>query len=229
MRSKLTTAVSDLDEEGAARLVKALLDAGDDPTHILEACQEGMMHVGKRFEAGEYFVSDLMVAANLFKTTTVPLQALTTNGGETSRGKIVFGTVAGDIHNIGKDIVVGLLRGGGYAVFDLGIDAPAQRFVDAVKETGAAVVGLSGLLTLAYDSMRDTVSALRAVDPAIKIMIGGGPMTAEVQQYTGADGWGANAQAAVTLADQWTERASRGHDTLAAGGVGKIMGKVGHE
>ena len=205
MSDDLTTAISDLEEEKAVRLAKEHLDAGYDPMAVLASCQEGMMEVGKRFESGEYFISDLMLAGEIFKTATAPLQARITAGGGGRKGKVVLGTVKGDIHNIGKDIVVGLLKAAGYEVTDLGIDVPAEKFVEAVKETGARIVGLSGLLTIAYDSMKATIDALNGAGLNVKVMIGGGPMTAAVQQYTGADAWGTNAQAAVTLANQWTE------------------------
>ena len=121
------------------------------------------------------------------------------------KGKIVFGTVKGDIHNIGKDIVIGLLKAAGYEVRDLGIDVPHEKFVEAVKETGAKIVGLSGLLTIAYDAMKETIESLKAAGLEVKVMIGGGPMTSAVKEFTGADAWATNAQAAVILANQWTE------------------------
>jgi len=166
-----------------------------------------MMKVGKRFETGEYFISDLMLAGDIFKTATAPLEArITAGGGAGKKGKIVFGTVKGDIHNIGKDIVVGLLKAGGFDVLDLGIDVPPRKFVDAVKETRANIVGLSGLLTVAYDAMKETVSALNAAGLKVKVMIGGGPMTSAVKDFTGADAWGTDAQSAVTLANQWAKQ-----------------------
>jgi 5-methyltetrahydrofolate--homocysteine methyltransferase len=207
MNDELATAISDLEEEKALRLAKERFEKGDDPMAILASCQEGMMKVGKRFETGEYFISDLMLAGDIFKTATAPLEArITAGGGAGNKGKIVFGTVKGDIHNIGKDIVVGLLKAGGFDVLDLGIDVPPRKFVDAVKETGANIVGLSGLLTVAYDAMKETVSALNAAGLKVKVMIGGGPMTSAVKEFTGADAWGTDAQSAVTLANQWAKQ-----------------------
>jgi 5-methyltetrahydrofolate--homocysteine methyltransferase len=115
----------------------------------------------------------------------------------------VIGTVKGDIHDIGKDIVVTMLRGAGYDVTDLGVDVPPDKFVQAVKETGAPVVGMSGLLTISFDPMKETVAALKAAGLPVKIMIGGGPLTEQVREYVGADALGANAQAAVALVDGW--------------------------
>ena len=206
MNDELAAAISDLEEEKTVRLVKECLERGDDPMALLARCQEGMMQVGRRFESGEYFISDLMMAGEIFKTATAPLESLMSAGGGTARkGKIVLGTVKGDIHNIGKDIVAGLLKAGGFEVTDLGIDVPPERFVEAAKETGAKIVGLSGLLTVAYDAMKETVSALKTVDPEVKVMIGGGPMTAAIKDFTGADAWGADAQSAVKLANQWAD------------------------
>ncbi len=209
MSDELALAVSDLEEADAIRLVQQRLDSGEEPLAVLASCQEGMTLVGKRYEAGEYFISDLMMAGELFKTITAPLSDLSAAGNGPGRGRIVFGTVKGDIHNIGKDIVVGLLRASGYEVLDLGVDVPPQKFVDAVKETEAKILGLSGLLTVAFDAMKETVAALETAGlrSRVRVMIGGGPMTVTVKQYTGADEWSINAQDAVSFADRWTEEA----------------------
>jgi len=205
MSDQLAVAISDLEEEAAVKLVGERLAGGTDPMVILASCQEGMTLVGKRYETGEYFISDLMMAGEIFKATTKPLASRIGTGERSGKGKIVLGTVKGDIHNIGKDIVVGLLRAAGYDVLDLGVDVPPQKFVDTVKETGAKIVGLSGLLTIAFDAMKETIAALAAAGlrPGVKVMIGGGPMTATVKDYAGADAWGTDAQAAVTCADRW--------------------------
>jgi 5-methyltetrahydrofolate--homocysteine methyltransferase len=120
-------------------------------------------------------------------------------------GKIVIGTVEGDIHDIAKDIVAFMLDLNGFEVTDLGVDVPAAKFVEAVKETGATVVGLSGFLTLAFDPMKDTVAALRDADLAVKIMIGGGQIDEQIREYTKADAYGRDAMAAVALAKEWTK------------------------
>jgi len=207
MSDQLAMAISDLEEEAAVKFVGERLAAGTDPMAILASCQDGMTLVGKRYESGEYFISDLMMAGEIFKATTKPLASRIATGTGGGKGKIVLGTVKGDIHNIGKDIVVGLLRAAGYEVLDLGVDVPPQKFVDTVKETGAKIVGLSGLLTIAFDSMKETIAALAAAGlrPGVKVMIGGGPMTATVKDYAGADAWGNNAQAAVSVANEWSK------------------------
>ena len=132
---------------------------------------------------------------------------LTTGDGEESKGAVVVGTVQGDIHDIGKNIVVTLLRSARYDVHDLGVDVPPARFVETVRDTGATVVGLSGLLTTSFDPMKETVDALAAAGlrDQVKVMIGGGPVTDKVVAYTGADVMGADAMDAVHLCNQWME------------------------
>lgn len=206
MSDELAMAISDLDEEKVPQLVEGRLNKGDEALAILASCQEGMTLVGKRYESGEYFISDLMMSGEIFKKASEILAPRIKTGGATTRGKVVLGTVKGDIHNIGKDIVAGLLRASGYDVTDLGVDVPSEKFVDAVKQTGAGIVGLSGLLTIAFDSMKETVADLNRAGLNVKVMIGGGPISATVQQYTGADAWGTNAQAAVSFANEWTKQ-----------------------
>ena len=190
MLEELTKKMGELEEQDVLALVKKELDAGTDPLAILEAGREGMAIVGSRFEAKEYFVSELMMVAPRMKAGTAP-----------SRGVVVFGTVQGDIHDIGKNIVVSMLRGAGYDVRDQGIDVPAAKFVAALKETGATVLGLSGLITMSYDGMKATIEALKAAGlrDKVKVMIGGGLINEEVRAYVGADAWGHNANEAVTL------------------------------
>lgn len=205
MSDGLATAIADLEEAAALELVQARLDAGADPLAILASCREGMVTVGKRFETCEYFISDLLMAGEIFKRATQALMPHLRAGKIESFGTVVVGTVKGDIHDIGKDIVVSLLRAANYEVHDLGVDVPAQRFVDAVRETGAPVVGLSALLTTAFDSMKETVAALEAAGlrGRVRVMIGGGSVTPPVGAHVGADAVGHDAQAAVALCDQW--------------------------
>jgi methanogenic corrinoid protein MtbC1 len=207
MSSELKKALSDLNEEEALRLVKEELAAGTDPMAILRSCQEGMSLVGERFEKGEYFISDLMMAGEILKQASEVLKPLLKGAGAPTGGRVVLGTVKGDIHDIGKDLVAGLLEASNYAVTDVGVDVPPDRFVSALQETGATVLGLSGLLTMAFDSMRDTVAAVEAAGlrPKVRIMIGGGPVDEKVRSFAKADAWGADAQAAVTICRQWME------------------------
>lgn len=205
MSDQLVQAMSDLEEELVLKLVQQELDAGEEPLNVIAACREGMADVGKRYEAQEYYVSDLIMAGEMFKQAMAVIGEKFQADSGPNRGTVVIGTVEGDIHDIGKDIVVSLLQAGNYNVVDLGVDVPAAKFVEAVKENDAKVVGLSGLLTIAFDSMKDTVDALKAAGLDVKVMIGGGSLTELVCENVGADALGADAQEAVDLCDQWIQ------------------------
>lgn len=203
--AKIKRALADLDEDLALRLAKEALDAGVPALDILKACQEGMLEVGSRFECQEYFVSDLMMSGEIFKQISSLLEPGLKTGAAQCSGKVVFGTVKGDIHDIGKDIVVNMLKSSNLEVIDLGVDVAPERFVEALKQSGATILGMSGLLTLAFDSMKATIAALSAAGMRgeIKVMIGGGPVDGNVCKVVGADDWGADAQQAVRLAKNW--------------------------
>lgn len=203
MSAQLKQALSDLDEEAVLKLVQERLEAGEDPLGIIADCRDGMADVGKRYEAQEYYVSDLIMAGEVFKQAMSKIgEKFQTDSGP-KRGTVVIGTVKGDIHDIGKDIVVSLLQAGNYNVIDLGVDVPPVKFVEAAKENGAKVVGLSGLLTISFDAMKETVGALKSAGVDVKVMIGGGSLSEQVREHIGADALGADARAAVTLCDQW--------------------------
>lgn len=205
MSDELAKGLSDLEEDLVLELVQGRLDDGDDPLAILAALREGMALVGKRYEAGEYYVSDLIMAGEVFKQASALVSTrFETSSGETL-GKVVLGTVKGDIHDIGKDLVVSLLKANNFEVIDLGVDVPAQKYVEAVQESEASIVGLSGLLTISFDSMKETVAALEAAGlrGKVRVMVGGGPVTEQVRAYVGADALGADAQAAVALCNGW--------------------------
>jgi methanogenic corrinoid protein MtbC1 len=202
--AEVTKALADLDEEATVKLVQEALAGNVAPAEILKACQDGMVEVGARFEKQEYFVSDLIMSGEIFKQVGAILDPLLKAGAKESLGKVVFGTVKGDIHDIGKDIVENMLKSGGFEVIDLGVDVPVEKFVEALKESGAKVLGLSGLLTLAFDSMRETIAAVKAAGMTdVKIMVGGGPVDANVCKSVGADDWGADAQQSVRFAKKW--------------------------
>ena len=205
MTEALINAISNLDEEQVTQLVQEQLDSGSEPQAILADCRDGMADVGKRYEAGEYYVSELIMAGELFKQANALLAPHFAAGGGATKGKVVIATVKGDIHDIGKDIVVGMLKATGYEVLDLGVDVPVEKIVAAVKESGAKVVGLSGLITLSFDSMKATIAALEAAGlrKDVKVMVGGGSLTEMVREYVGADALGADAQSAVQLCNQW--------------------------
>ena len=206
MDQDLARKFKELDEDGVLNLVRDAIEADTDPQVILKACQEGISAVGEKFEKGVYFISDLMLSGHIFKEVNELIKPLLEGGsGEVSKGKVIIGTVAGDIHDIGKDIVVTMIEANSYEVINLGVDVPAERFVTAAKEAGTSVIGLSGLLTTVFDSMKDTVAALDAAGMRenVKVMIGGPLVTQEICEYTGADGWGDNAQIAVQLCQEW--------------------------
>ena len=162
-------------EDKLLEAVGNCLSSGDEPMSIVEACREGMEEVGSRFAAGEFYVNELICSADLFgRVMKVLGPQLSARGSGATKGRVVIGTVKGDVHDIGKDIVVAMLRCNGFEVYDLGVNIPAQQFVDKVRETGAKVVALSGLLTLAFDGMEETVQALKAAGLHPKVMIGGG-------------------------------------------------------
>jgi len=206
MAKDLVKTLADLKEQEVIKIVEDRLKANEDPLKILEDARKGMEIVGKRFASSEYFVPDLVYSGEILRTVTEMVKPKLSKAGEIKRvGKIVFGTVAGDIHDIGKDIVVFMLDVNGFEVYDLGVDVPVQKFVDKIKETGAPIVGLSGFLTLAFDSMKQTVDAIKAAGlrDKVKIMIGGGQMSDEIKNYTDADAYGKDAMAGVSLAKKW--------------------------
>ena len=207
MNEDLSRAIADLKEDEAIAIVREKLEAGADPMSLLEEARQGMEIVGKRFSISEYFIPDLVYSGEILKTINEIVKPKLTGEGTSKRGgKVIIGTVAGDIHDIGKDIVVFMLDVSGFDVIDLGVDVPVQKFVDTIKQSGTAIVGLSGFLTLAYDAMKETVEAIKAAGlrDKIKIMIGGGQITDDIMRYTGADAYGKDAVEGVTLARQWS-------------------------
>jgi len=206
MAKDLVKTLADLKEQEVIKIVEDRLNAKEDPLKILEDARRGMEIVGQRFASSEYFIPDLVYSGEILRAVTEMVRPKLSKAGEIKRvGKVVFGTVAGDIHDIGKDIVVFMLDVNGFEVYDLGVDVPAQKFVEKIKETGAPIVGLSGFLTLAFDSMKQTMDAIKAAGlrDKVKVMIGGGQITEEVRKYTGADAYGKDAMDGVTLAKKW--------------------------
>ena len=206
MNDKLIHLMADLKEKETIALVKELVKEGTDPTEILDATRAAMELVGKRFEKEEYFIPDLVMAGEIMKGISEIVKPLLKSGESSlKKGKVLIGTVAGDIHDIGKDIVTFMLDVSGYDVLDLGIDVPTDTFVEKTREFQPKVVGLSGFLTLAFDSMKKTVEALEkaGLRNGVKVMIGGGQIDDEVRKYVRADAFGRDAIAAVNLCRQW--------------------------
>ena len=204
MSQELIDAIVEIREEDAISITNQLLDSGTDPMDVLGASKQAMDIIGKQFEVGESFIPELMMAGEMLTAITDILKPYLESEREgNKKGKIVIGTVQGDIHDIAKDIVAFMLDLNGFEVIDLGVDVSPEKFVEAVKESGASIVGLSGFLTLAFNPMKDTVSALRAAGRDVKVMIGGGQVDEQIREYTGADAFGKDAMVAVALANDW--------------------------
>jgi len=204
MSEKISQAMADLNEDMVKKLIKAEIASGTPANQILKECQKGMVEIGKKYEEGVYFISELMYAGEIMKEITAELEPLLKGDveSESKLGTVVIGTVKGDIHDLGKDIVILMLRGVGFNVIDLGVDVSTEKFVDAVKESKANILGISVFLTSAYNSAKATVDALKdaGLRDKVSIMIGGGPVTELVRQNTGCDFYGKDAAAGVEYA-----------------------------
>jgi len=206
---QLVTWLADMNEDDAFALAKKmLLEEGANPIRVLELCRNAMDIVGKRFEKGEYFLPELVLAGEMLENIGAIAKPLIKQApGEEPRklAKVLIGTVHGDLHDIGKNIVTFMLDINGFEVKDIGIDVPVKTFVDEISQFQPDVVGLSGFLTLAFDSMKETVEAIQdaGLRNKLKIMIGGGQVDETVRNYTGADAFGTNAMDAVSLCKNW--------------------------
>jgi len=206
MSKQLVEAIADMKEKEALKLVKEMLEGGSEPVAILDAARRAMAIVGQRYEGGVYFLPELILAGEMVSQITNIIKPELAKMPEVKRhGKVVIGTVAGDIHDIGKNIVSFMLDVNGFDVLDLGVDVPAQKFVEAIRDFKPQVVGLSGFLTLAFDAMKETVEAIKAAGlrDQVKIVIGGGQVNDKIQEYAGADAYGKDAMAGVSLAKKW--------------------------
>jgi 5-methyltetrahydrofolate--homocysteine methyltransferase len=198
--------LADLKEPEVLAAVKQRLDAGDDAMEILNDSREAMAIVGKRFADGDYFLPELVFSGEILRQITGLVKPhIRQEAAAKKIAKVVIGTVAGDIHDIGLNIVAFMLDVNGFDVTNLGVDVPASNFVRAMRDTGAPVLGLSGFLTPAFDAMRETVEALEqaGLRQDVKVMIGGGQIDDGIKKYAKADAYGKDAVAAVTLAKGW--------------------------
>jgi dimethylamine corrinoid protein len=203
----LTSALVEMREDDVLVAVGAAKDAGTASADIIAALQAGMKDIGDKYEAGEYFLSELIMSAEIFKRALAELGLDQSAADTGTRGTVVLGTVHTDIHDIGKNIVASVLSANGFKVVDLGVDVPAQMFVDAARENDAKVIGLSCLLTTAFPAMQQTVAAFAdaGLRDTVTIMIGGGPVSSDLAQQLGADSAGVSAQDAVILAGKAVE------------------------
>ena len=208
MSEKLVDAMVRMREPEALSLAAKMLNDGVHPLKVLEQCREAVEKVGKQFELGKYFLPELVMAGEMLKKISAMTEPFLKHEAEdkTARlGKVVLGSVKGDIHDIGKDIVKFLLDVNGFEVHDLGVDVPPERFLEAIKEVQPEVVGMSALLTTVFEAIKNTVAAIKdaGLRNDVKIMIGGGTVSEEVRAYSGADAYGKDAVAAVNLAKEW--------------------------
>jgi methylmalonyl-CoA mutase cobalamin-binding domain/chain len=198
----LVEALRDLDEKKVNEIVARKLEEGAPATDIVKACNDGMVAVGELFSQNKYFISQLIYSAEILKAVMKVLEPHMPKVEDgKSAGKVVVGTVKGDIHDIGKNIVATLLRGAGFEVIDLGVDVPAEKFVASLKDTGAKVLGLSALLNFTYPEMKHVVEEVEkaGLRAGVKVVIGGAPCNEQVREFTGADYYAEDAVAGVAL------------------------------
>ena len=191
------------DAAGAIVETRKILEQGTDAGRIVsEGISPAMAEVGRLFEEGEYFVPELLISARATKEAFQLLRPALVRTGAKPKGRVILGTVQGDLHDIGKNLVAALLEGGGFEVIDLGVDVPPQKFIAAVREKRAEIVGLSALLTTTLPAMKNAIDAFSSagIRDQIKVMIGGAPVTKRYAESIGADGYGENAAASVQLA-----------------------------
>ncbi len=202
--NEISEAITNLEEQKVLKLVKEKLDAGEDPIKLLEACRIGMTEIGKG-SGDTVFLTDLIMAGEIFNEAMEILMPKLVGASTKSLGKVVIGTVEGDIHNIGKDIAINFLKAEGFEVVDLGVDVPPQKFVDAIKEHKSSIVGMSGLLTLSIEPMKKAIEAIVGANlrDKVKVIIGGERTDQSVSDYVGADAWVNDVIDGVKIIKNW--------------------------
>ncbi len=205
--SQLAELVANLEEDAVLNIVQQRLDGGDDLLAIIAECNEGMREVGSRYEKGEYFIAGLIMAGEIFRQVVEMVQPLLVDQlSGASSGKIVVGTVAGDIHDLGKNMFGMLLTCHGFDVVDLGVDVPPAEFAAKVIEHKPDLVGMSGLITASFESMKETIILIRKGyekhDLSIPILVGGGFIDDQIHQYVDSDYWVSDAMAGVRLCEE---------------------------
>ena len=201
---KLAAAMGELDEDTVKEVLEQVVAENGDATKAMEACQAGMNEVGRLFEEGEYFVGDLIYAGELMTDAVEVLKPFLTSGDSSAKAKMILCTVKDDLHDIGKNIVRSMLEAGGFEVIDLGIDVPAEKVIETVKAENIKIVALSGVLTLALDSMKNTIAAIKAAGLTdVKVIVGGCPVTEEAANAMGADEWAYSPQKTVKVCSAW--------------------------
>jgi len=198
-------AIADLREKDALELVKKLIEQGVDLSTILDGIRKASDIIGRRFEEGRYFISDLIMAGEILREITEILRPIIVKEKPKKIGTVVIGTVQGDIHDIGKNIVVAVLEANGFEVIDLGVDVPPEKFVEAIRKHNPQVVGLSCLITEGIESMKKTIDAIKAagLKEKVKIIIGGGRVDEGACKYVGADAWARDVQTGLRIIKEW--------------------------
>lgn len=200
-------AIADLKEREALKAAEEMLSSGVDPLHVVEISRLGMDEVGRRYERNEYYLSGLIMSSEIFNEIMVMLdRSFNYQFVRKEDPKVILGAPLGDVHDIGKNVVSSLLRCSGFNVVDLGVSVNPSRFVEAARESAATVIGMSALITTAYESIRETVLCFEraGMRDEVKIMLGGGAISAKVCEYAGADAWGRDASDALRFARLFT-------------------------
>ncbi len=201
--------IVELNEDNVNKQLEARLQNNEDPLKIMDDVKEAMKIIGDKFSKKEYFLPELIMSGEILRQVfeVIGPKLKETQTSEKKKGKVLLGTVAGDIHDIGKDVVNFMLDANGFDVLDLGVDVPADKFIESLKEFKPQVLALSGFLTLAFDSMKEIIEKLKAVGlrDSVKIMIGGGTVDERIVEYVGADAYGESAVDAVNMATKWIE------------------------
>lgn len=201
--------IVELNEENVMELLKQRLQKNDDPLNVMDDVKKSMKIIGDKFSKKEYFLPELIMSGEILRQIFEELgpRLKEAQSSEKKKGKVLLGTVAGDIHDIGKDVVKFMLDVNGFDVLDLGVDVPAEKFLESLKEYKPKVLALSGFLTLAYDSMKEIIDKLKdaGLRENVNIMIGGGTVDERIVEYVGADAYGQSAVDAVNIATKWME------------------------
>ena len=207
--SEFTKKIVELEEAAVETLLNKKMESKEDPLMIMDEARDAMKQIGDKFQNKEYFLPDLIMSGEILRSVFEKISPLLKEQqkSDVKKGKVLLGTVAGDIHDIGKDVVKFMLDVNGFEVLDLGVDVPSNRFIEKIKEFQPQVLALSGFLTLAFDSMKEIIQRINddGIRDSIKVMIGGGTVDESIVEYVKADAYGASAIDAVNLAKKWIE------------------------
>ena len=207
MNKDLNNAIVELREEDALRIVKEMIQSGENPSNIVETCKDAMVQIGELFARKEYFLSELVMSGEIFKEIMNFLEPKLQNITDNTKiiGKIVIGTVKGDIHYLGKNIAIGMLKGNGFEVYDLGVDVPPEKFIEKVKELKPDILGMSCVISIGWNSLKDTVNALKkaGLRNKVKVILGGGGISEDVVKFAGTDAFIADAIKGVEICKRW--------------------------